>query len=516
MPWTVSDVDKHKKGLSDKQKAQWCRIANSVLKRCVAKGGSEDTCAASAIKQANGVVNANSADRKYTSCMNKQIVNYEPEFKVHQDKAHLVVPVVMMVEGVHAGSLGPLYHKIEELGKVPGSWNGIPVVVQHPEQDGVPISANSPDIIDQMIVGRVYNTGIEGDKLKAEIWFDEERLNNNCSQLLADINASKEIEVSLGMFNELDETPGEWHGEKYSAVAYNYRPDHLAILPYAEGACSCKDGCGIGADADEAIATSLYANASKWLKLRERGLYVSKIGNNADAGFREKMDAMNLALRELNTDNTYHYLEDMTEKYVIYESGSKLYKQSYKFESGKVKFEGLPVEVHKSVEYVINFSINQLKNENMGKNEAPECVKKVNDLIANKESGFTEDDRAWLETLPEAALNKVSTPKIKEVEKRVEVNVLSEEDKAAITAYKAQLKEKRSTLIAGIQTNTSKEEWPDVVLNGMTDEVLERLQKSTKKDPPVDYSMNGQSVLANAGSEPALLPTGIEFKEVKK
>ena len=33
MPWTVSDVDKHKAGLSEKSKKQWTRIANSVLKR---------------------------------------------------------------------------------------------------------------------------------------------------------------------------------------------------------------------------------------------------------------------------------------------------------------------------------------------------------------------------------------------------------------------------------------------------------------------------------------------------
>lgn len=56
MPWTVEDVDKHKKGLSDKQKRQWVHVANSALERCVAKGGKEEECAVSAIRQADSVV----------------------------------------------------------------------------------------------------------------------------------------------------------------------------------------------------------------------------------------------------------------------------------------------------------------------------------------------------------------------------------------------------------------------------------------------------------------------------
>src|SRR3990167_5857833 len=55
MPWSVRDVDKHKKGMTRKQKKQWVAVANSALKSCMDDGGSEEDCAASAIKQANGV-----------------------------------------------------------------------------------------------------------------------------------------------------------------------------------------------------------------------------------------------------------------------------------------------------------------------------------------------------------------------------------------------------------------------------------------------------------------------------
>ena len=56
MPWTVEDVDRFKQGLSEAGKRQWVEVANSLLESCLADGGSEETCAAKAIRQANGVV----------------------------------------------------------------------------------------------------------------------------------------------------------------------------------------------------------------------------------------------------------------------------------------------------------------------------------------------------------------------------------------------------------------------------------------------------------------------------
>jgi hypothetical protein len=51
MPWTVKDVDRHKKGLTPAQKKKWVSIANGVLKDCQAKGGKG--CDAKAIRVAN-------------------------------------------------------------------------------------------------------------------------------------------------------------------------------------------------------------------------------------------------------------------------------------------------------------------------------------------------------------------------------------------------------------------------------------------------------------------------------
>ena len=56
MPWTVKDVDKFKKGLTDKQKNRWVSIANSALKECTAQGGDNLECEVSAIRIANSRV----------------------------------------------------------------------------------------------------------------------------------------------------------------------------------------------------------------------------------------------------------------------------------------------------------------------------------------------------------------------------------------------------------------------------------------------------------------------------
>lgn len=48
MPWTIDDVERHKKGLSTKGKELWVRVANEVLERTGDEGR--------AIREANAVV----------------------------------------------------------------------------------------------------------------------------------------------------------------------------------------------------------------------------------------------------------------------------------------------------------------------------------------------------------------------------------------------------------------------------------------------------------------------------
>ena len=57
MPWDLSDVSGFTKAAKTaKQKRQWIAVANGALKRCLADGGNQEDCEASAIKQGNAVV----------------------------------------------------------------------------------------------------------------------------------------------------------------------------------------------------------------------------------------------------------------------------------------------------------------------------------------------------------------------------------------------------------------------------------------------------------------------------
>jgi hypothetical protein len=57
MPWTAKDAAKHtKRATTDKLKRQWASVANDARKRCIADGGDEAECDASAIRQANAAM----------------------------------------------------------------------------------------------------------------------------------------------------------------------------------------------------------------------------------------------------------------------------------------------------------------------------------------------------------------------------------------------------------------------------------------------------------------------------
>ena len=56
MPWKTEDVERHKKGLSDKDKRQWVATANSALKACLADDGDTEKCEGRAIRIANAAV----------------------------------------------------------------------------------------------------------------------------------------------------------------------------------------------------------------------------------------------------------------------------------------------------------------------------------------------------------------------------------------------------------------------------------------------------------------------------
>jgi len=56
MPWTIDDVDEHKKGLDAGQKKLWVKVANRHRQDCIDKGGDDGSCDGGAIRAANAMV----------------------------------------------------------------------------------------------------------------------------------------------------------------------------------------------------------------------------------------------------------------------------------------------------------------------------------------------------------------------------------------------------------------------------------------------------------------------------
>lgn len=178
------------------------------------------------------------------------IVNYNVNAVRHamlEGREHLVVPMVMLTEGVHAGSNGPLFYPGDELSKSVQVWNHKPIVVYHPQMNGQGISACDPIVINSSKVGIILNTKWDRNKkkLRAEAWLEKGRLSIVDDRVLDHLEKKQMMEVSTGLYTENEEKEGAHLGKKYVAIAKNYRPDHLALLPDMKGACSIEDGAGL-------------------------------------------------------------------------------------------------------------------------------------------------------------------------------------------------------------------------------------------------------------------------------
>lgn len=158
---------------------------------------------------------------------------------------YVVVPMVMITEGVHAGSKGPLFYPGSELGKTPESWNLKPIVVNHPVVNGEGVSACTPEVIEEYKVGIIMNTRFDGlGRLKADAYINPEQADKVEPRVMEAITNEEMMELSTGVFTDQEPTTGKYKGESYTAIARNYRPDHLALLPDNKGACSIEDGAG--------------------------------------------------------------------------------------------------------------------------------------------------------------------------------------------------------------------------------------------------------------------------------
>lgn len=487
---------------------------------------------------------------------NNLTTTYTLRTEVLEGREHLVVPVVMMVEGVHYGSGGPLLHLREDLAKAPHTWNGVPVTIDHPQEEGLNVSANSPGILERYAVGKIFNSRMDGDKLKAEAWLDVQRMAALSPLALSYIQEGKPLEVSIGAFIDAEPLQGVYNGasgdEQYEAIARNIRPDHLALLPGEQGACSWRDGCGIRANK----LFTLKCNANETMTDEQIQTMKSliregfQVGFVTDAGYLELVNKAQQKLDSMDNEQTIHYLEEVYDDYLIYRTMSretrntpKLYRQGFSVAAdGSLEFSGDPVRVRKEVDYLqvssrrTKFNNNNSKKEaEMAEKEKPCCEERVNALIANKATPWSEKDKEWLLTQDAYTLGKLE-PK-EEEPKKDPAPTFNREDFIAKESLKTtedfikilpteELKDQfktglrlnadyRKNLIDSIITNSQEGVWGEDELKEYPTAMLEKLNKQFPA--PVDFSGKGiKGTKVTNNSEPAaepLAPMGVELED---
>ena len=151
--------------------------------------------------------------------------------------------MVAIREGVLNGEFVPA----EEILKSVIDWEGVPLTVGHPQQDGMFVSiAQNPELIDKWVVGEFKNVEYKNGSLTGELWIDIERANQleEGERAINILSSGGQLEVSTGYFAADVPITGYFEGKEYSGSQRDITPDHLALLPDEIGACSWEDGCG--------------------------------------------------------------------------------------------------------------------------------------------------------------------------------------------------------------------------------------------------------------------------------
>ncbi len=176
-------------------------------------------------------------------------------------KDWLVVNGVAVVEGV----LKRYFVPMDEIGRFAHDWNGVPVVLRHPVENGG--SAKTPDV-DVPVLGTFYQAAMDTEhrRLTGEFWLDKAVLlaSDEGKQIMDAVTHNRMMEVSTGYFAGIEQKAGNHKGKSYLGIHRNIHPDHIAILPDVPGACSVSDGCGLNRnDAITDAAGSMFINCGE-------------------------------------------------------------------------------------------------------------------------------------------------------------------------------------------------------------------------------------------------------------
>ena len=410
------------------------------------------------------------------------IDNYAVRTEKLEGRDYYVAPVIMLKEGVHVGSGGPAYYPADEIKMSAPAWNGVPVTLNHPDDAGLPCSANSPEKLTKHKIGRIFNAVFEDGDLKAEVWLDIIKTKELAPGVLDLVKSNGRLPVSTGLFTLEDGVPGEWSGEEYRTSVNTFRPDHLALLPEDDGACSWDDGCGIRVNMDGEVGMRV-PTVIGLDDARRIGLLLLNFSNKRSMD--STMGAVYRVVNSMDTKTAHYYVRDVFKDFVVFEKfnptnneQAKLYKQSYTIdENDTATLTGEPKEVKVKVSYneVKQNRKTQNKEETKMSNQEKCCAEKVQLLIENEATPFSEDNRAWLEGMSEDQIEKLM-PLTKEPEETAVANAAQKGHDDAV----------------GID--------PDEV-KAIKDIIAANKTKAPEVDPEVPTADSAEAYIANAPEE---------------
>lgn len=463
--------------------------------------------------------------------------------EILNDKEYSVFPVIMMTVGVHAGSGGPVLYTQQALSEFYQTWNGTPVTLGHPTLEGQPVSANHPEFYQTQVVGTVFNTEFVDNKLKAEIWVENSRMNILHPGLLTSLKNGMKLDVSTGLFDNGPKKTGIFNGEEYQAIAQSIRPDHLALLPGETGACSWADGCGVRANIkEEKGVKSVKRTKVKVTPEEFDTLHQNKAEDVAiflnEASYDSIVDAVREKVYSMDVQGEkYCYLKSVMPDYAVYRvetrnnSGtSGLMKRSYQITNGVAEWTSDPVLVQEEVTYkeIRNNQTNQTNKMEESMKTMKECCPAKVDEFIKANAKFTDADKEMLLNLTEdgfARIIDISAPTIveKEVIKEVKVNTTSSFDellanadpktRESIQYGQALVVKQRESFVQAIKAN-KQNSFSDEELSGFDLGMLEKLARLT---PTTNYAGNGGAprTLVNAAPEVEPLPELDGWEEKK-
>lgn len=457
---------------------------------------------------------------------------------------HIVIPVVMLVEGVvwAVNSPFPALVLSEEFSKFPDGWNGRPIVGGHPYKHGSPVSANAPDVLEENAFGFIFNTQVKGDRLCAEAWIDPVRAKRPGSvgeRALERIKEGKDIlEVSVGVFTEVEDRKGVFNGAQYQGIWRDYVPDHLAILAEGNiGACSVEMGCGAMRAATVHLVTAAGMQAMKpesaqvpnTPKEKSKGIkerftaflksFTAEVTVAEDASDREVASLLDSALRAsepgyLGIDEVFS-ADGSVVFAVMPEDRFILKRRSFTLDGGAItlKDDGEEVVRKSTFEPVTASAVVEPKAAGCGcgghkeavietarENEDMDKTARIAALVASKKlgpamtvkvlEGLTDEQIAAIEKAAETAVVEtpvvvttvVETPVVAAAAKTVDEYINSAPDGPVRDMLRENLRvanEKKTGLISRLRASNrcSAADYPDAELQAMPIQGLEKLAK---------------------------------------